>query len=370
MLDIKKIEAAINMISAEKKIPKDKLIEIIEAAIRTAYKKDFGYKDEKVNVKLNLESGKIDISIEKIVTKEVTEPALQISFEELGADAEDFKEGDVIEIDVTDEVMGKAGEEAFGRIASQAARQVIIQKIGDSEKERIYELFSGKEGEVVSMKVELVEGGKVVLDYNGNQVILPKSEQVLRDNYIPGIRMYIYVAEVSHEDNQAPKVTLSRKRPEIVPAIFATYVPEIGDGIVNIERVVRHPGIKTKMLVSSNYEEIDPVGTLIGQKGMRVKSVMEEIAGEKIDIIPVDEDVREMIRRSLTPAQVTKVEIDEENTSATVYIPAGERAKAVWKNGVNVNLASELTGFKISLIEMGAENSPEWEQTESTEEGE
>lgn len=193
------------------------------------------------------------------------------------------------------------------------------------------------------------------MDYNGNQVILPKSEQVLRDNYVPGVRMYVYIAEVSHEENQAPKVTLSRKRPEIVPAIFATYVPEIGDGIVNIERVVRHPGIKTKMLVSSNYEEIDAVGTLIGQKGMRVKSVMEEISGEKIDIVPVDEDVREMIKRSLTPAQVVRVEVDEENTSANVYIPAGERAKAVGKNGVNVNLASELTGYKLSLIEMGEE---------------
>lgn len=168
--------------------------------------------------------------------------------------------------------------------------------------------------------------------------------------------MYIYVAEVTHEENQAPKVTLSRKRPEIVPAIFATYVPEIADGIVNIEKVVRHAGVKTKMLVSSNYEEIDPVGTLIGQKGMRVKSVMEEISGEKIDIIPVSDDVREMIKRSLTPAQVLRVEIDEESMSANVFIPKDERAKAVGKSGVNVNLASELTGFKISLIEVGGED--------------
>ena len=370
MLDIKKIEAAINMISAEKKIPKDKLIEIIEAAIKTAYKKDFGYKDEKVNAKLDIEWGRVDISIEKTVVKEVTNPALEISFKELWDDAEWFKEGDIIEIDVTDEVMGKEGAEVFWRIASQAARQVIIQKISDTEKEKIFELFSGKEGEVVSMKIELVEWGKVILDYNGNQVILPKSEQVMRDSYVPGIRMYIYIAEVTHEENQAPKVILSRKRPEIVPAIFATYVPEIADGIVNIEKVVRHPWVKTKMLVSSNYEEVDPVGTLIGQKWMRVKSVMEELWGEKIDIIPVSDDMREMIRRSLTPAQVVRVDIDEENQSANVYIPKDERAKAVGKSGVNVNLASELTWYKISLIEMTEEPKVDSEEVKDVTEGE
>jgi len=141
MLDIKKIEAAISMIAAEKKIPKEKLIEIIEAAIKTAYKKDYGYRDEKVNVHLDLESGDIEITIEKEVVKEVKNPALEISFEELGEDAEGFSEGDVIEIDVSDDIM-KDGEGSFGRIASQAARQVIIQKIGDTEKEKIYDMFS------------------------------------------------------------------------------------------------------------------------------------------------------------------------------------------------------------------------------------
>ena len=351
MLDIKKIEAAINMISAEKKIAKEKLIEIIEAAIRTAYKKDYGNKDEKVNVKLNLQEGTIDISVEKTVVKEVTDPTTEISFEELWDDADAFSEGDIIEIDVTDEVMSPEKMEVFWRIASQAARQVIIQKIGDTEKEKIYDLFVGKEGQAINMKVELVEGGKVVFDYNGNQVVLPKSEQVSKDDYRAGVRYYLYVAEVSQNEWGNPKVILSRKRPEIVPAIFAQFVPEVADGIVVIERVVRFPGVKTKMLVSSNYEEIDPVGTLIGQKGMRVKSVIEEIGGEKIDIIPLWGDIREVITRALTPAQIEKVEIEGEDI-AKVYIKKDERAKAVGKSGVNVNLAWELTGFKISLIEI------------------
>lgn len=357
MLDIKKIEAAISMIAAEKKIPKEKLIEIIEAAIKTAYKKDYGYRDEKVNVHLDLESWEIEITIEKEVVKEVKNPALEISFEELGEDAEGFSEGDVIEIDVSDDIM-KDDEGSFGRIASQAARQVIIQKIGDTEKEKIYEMFAGKEGTVISMKVDVVEGGKVIFEHNGSQIVLPRSEQVSRDNYIPWARFYIYIAEVSNQEAW-PRVTLSRKRAEIVPAIFAQYVPELIDGVVEIERVVRHAGLKTKMLVKSNYEEVDAVGTLIGQKGMRVKSVMEELSGEKIDIIPDTEDTVELIKRSLTPAQVEKVEVNEDMMEAKVYIKKDERAKAVGKGWVNVNLASDLTGYKISLEQIEGEDDKE-----------
>lgn len=156
MLDVQKIQAAINMIAAEKKLPKQKLVEVIEAALKTAYKKDYGDKDENVNVHFDLESGELEISVEKMVVKTVEDPHTQISFEELGDDADDFSEGDMIEIDVTEDVLSADGD-VFGRIASQAARQVIIQKVADSEKEKIYELFADKEGEVVNMRVDLVE---------------------------------------------------------------------------------------------------------------------------------------------------------------------------------------------------------------------
>jgi N utilization substance protein A len=349
MLDIKQIGQAVNIISAEKNIPAEKLIEIIEAAIRTAYKKDFGAKDEEVIVKIDLDAESLEISIEKTVVKEVTNPALEISFEELGDDAWDFAEGDTIELDVTDEVMGDNADDSFGRIASQAARQVIIQKIGDTEKEKLYDLFQGKEGQVIGMKIDIVESGKVLFDYNGSQVVLPKSEQVPRDNYVAGARFFIYVAEVSKGETGTPKVILSRKRAEVVPAIFAEFVPEIWEGIITIDNVVRQAGIKTKILVSSSYEEIDAVGTLIGQKGMRVKSVMDEIGGEKIDIIPNSWDMADIIKKSLSPAQVVKVEINEDEAFARAYIHASERARAVGKNGLNVHLASNLTGYKISI---------------------
>ncbi|NDK09910.1 transcription termination factor NusA [Candidatus Gracilibacteria bacterium] len=366
MLDVQKIQAAINLIAAEKKLPKQKLVEIIEAALKTAYKKDFGNKDEEVNVHFDLESGELEISVEKTVKKIVEDPNTEISFEDLGDDAGDFEEGDVIEIDVTDEVLAKDGD-IFGRIASQAARQVIIQKVADSEKEKIYDLFVGKEGEVVNMRVDMVEGGKVVFDYNGNQVTLPKSEQVSRDSYVADNRLYLYIAEVSREENSLPKVVLSRKRAELVPAIFAEYVPEIAEGVVTIDAVVRHAGVKTKLLVSSTYEEIDPAGTLIGQKGMRVKAVMEELSGEKIDIIPNSDDIRDIISRSLTPATVVRVEEGDDEDSFIAYIPYGERAKAVGRGGINVHLASELTGVKISIEELEqTEEQKEQEQNDQT----
>lgn len=356
MLDLEQIEQAIKLMSVEKKIPRETLIEIIEAALRTAYKKDYGHKDEEVNVTLNFEDGTIDIEVEKTIVEEVENSYMEISLEEVGGAESGFSVGDVVEIDVTDEVM-KDGWESFGRIASQAARQVIIQKLGDSEKQRIYDLFQDKQGEVINMKVEIVEGGKIIFDYNGNQVILPKSEQVSRDEYKAGARFFIYVAEVEQPEVGTPKVVLSRKRPELVSGIFAEHVPEIEEGLINIDRIVRQPGVKTKMIVSTNYDEIDPVGTLIGQKGIRVKAVMDELSGEKIDIIPAYENVEDVIKKSLSPAEVLRVEIDEDEASAKVFIIPSERPKAVGKWGINVNLASKLTGYRISIEDLEVEPS-------------
>lgn len=352
MLDVKKIEAAINQISAEKKIPKETLIDIIESAIKTAYKKDYGSKDENVIVKLDLEAWTIEITVEKTIVKEVTNPSTEISFEELGEDADGFSEWDVIEIDMTDEVLNSSVGESFWRIASQAARQVIIQKIGDSEKQKIYELFKDKVGQSISMKVVMIESWKVIFDYNGNQVVLPKSEQVSRDNYVPDARFYIYVSEASIDEKTGPRVVLSRKNKNIVPSIFALYAPEVADGSISIDNVVRYPWVKTKILVSTSYEEIDPAWSLIWPKWIRVKSVMEELSWEKVDIVVDNGNIPEIIGKSLTPASVLKVEVDEKNNSAKAYVLPWERAKAIWKNWVNINLASNLTGYNISLVEI------------------
>lgn len=352
MLDLKEIKLAINFMAKEKNIDKEKIIEIIEAAIKTAYKKDYGHKDEEVIVKFDLENESLEVTIEKTVVKEVTNPALEISFEELWEDAENFSEWDKVEIDVTDDIQDWKIWDSFWRIASQAARQVIIQKIWDTEKEKIYELFQWKEGQIINVKIELVEWNKVIFDYAWNQIVLPKWEQVSRDNYVAWARFYLYVDEVSKNELWASKVVLTRKKPELVSAVFAENVPEIWEWIIHIDNIVRHAWIKTKILVSTSIPEVDAVWTLIWQKWMRVKAVMDEFWGEKIDIIPNGLDKEEVIKKSLSPAQVLKVNFLEEDGLAEVFILPSERAKAVWKWWVNVNLASRLLWLKISIIDI------------------
>lgn len=351
MLDIKKIDAAISQISAEKNIPKESLIETIEAAIKTAYKKDYGSKDESVIVNLDLENWDIEILVEKTIVDEVTNFDLEITLDELWEDWEWLEVWDTIELDVTDEVMWASFWESFWRIASQAARQVIIQKISETEKQKIYDLFKDKLGHVLSMRVIMVESWKVILDYNWNQVVLPRSEQVSRDKYIPDSRIYIYVAEVSNDEKMWPRVTLSRKRPEFVSKLFEMYVPELSDGVLSIDKIVRQAWVKTKILVSSIDEEIDPSGTLIWQKGIRVKSVMDELWWEKIDIISSNESIENIISKALNPASVWKVEINEEEKQAIVYLDSDQRSKAIWKNWINIDLATKLTWYKISIEE-------------------
>ena len=181
MLDLKEIKTAINFMAKEKNIDREKIVEIIEAAIKTAYKKDYWNKDEEVIVKLDLDNESLEVTVEKTVVKEVTNPALEISFDELWEQAENFSEGDVIEIDVTDEIQDWKIWDSFWRIASQAARQVIIQKIWDTEKEKIYDLFQWKQGQIINVKIEMIEGNKVIFEYQWNQIVLPKWEQVSKE---------------------------------------------------------------------------------------------------------------------------------------------------------------------------------------------
>lgn len=248
---------------------------------------------------------------------------------------------------MSDEVLGDA--EGFGRIASQAARQVIIQKIQETEKEKIFNLFRGKEGEIVNLKIELVEKNRVLLDYNGNQVVLPKSEQVSKDKYIPGQRIYLSVAGVEEDTLAGPRVTLTRKDTNLVAKLFAMNVPELEDGTVEIVSIARTPGFKTKIIVASEYDEVDPAGCLIGPKGARVRAVVDDIAGEKIDIINYTTNREELVRKSLVPGIVEKVSIDEASKTIRCTVSEDEKAKVLGKGGANINLASELLGYKIIL---------------------
>lgn len=346
MFDLQKIEAAIHQISAEKKIPKEKLVEIIEHAIKTAYKKDYASKDANVNVHLDITTGNVEISIEKEIVETVVDPSIQISYEDIGGEESGFAIGDMVEIDVSEEILGSEG---FGRIASQAAKQVIVQKIGETEKEKLYHLFKDKEDTVVSMRVELVEKNRIVFDYNGNQVVLPKSEQNPKDKYIPGQRMHLYVRKVEIDPVNGPRVVLSRKDKELVVKLFEVNTPELEDGTVEIVSIARMPGVKTKIIVASDDSDVDPAGCLIGPKGMRVRNIVDELFGEKIDILNYTTDQKEMVRRALVPGTVEDIEIDEENNIIYATVKDDEKAKVLGRGGTNINIAGDLLGYRISL---------------------
>jgi N utilization substance protein A len=348
MLDLQKISAAIDQVAAERKLKRETLVDVVESAIRTAYKKDYGSKDEVVNVKLDFAHNKFEISLEKTVVDVVEDETIQISVEDAGGEEAGVKVGDVIEIDVTEEVMAPGSE--FGRIASQAARQVIIQKLQESEKAKIFDLFRDKEGTIVSTKVELVEKNKVFLDYNGTSVLLPRGEQVNRDDYQPGKRLTVYVAKVDADAlGEGPQVVLSRRNTNLVVKLFEANTPELEEGTVEIVKIVRIPGFKTKLIVGSEYDEVDPAGCLIGPKGTRVKAVVEELGGEKIDVINYTDNQKELIAAALGPAQVLDVKLDNEARTAVATLTKEEELRAIGRSGWNVRLAEELTGWKISL---------------------
>lgn len=364
MLDLQNIQSAIDIISAEKKIPKEKLVEIIEHAIKTAYKRDFASKDSEVNVHLDMNTGKLEISILKEVVEEVEDDDLEISYEEIGGADSGYEIGDMVELDVSDDI---ESFDDFGRIAAQAAKNVIVQKIGETEKEKLYHLFKDKEDTIVGMRVELVEKNRVVFDYNGNQVILPKSEQNSKDRYTPGQRMQLYVRKVEIDETTGPRVVLSRKDKELVVKLFENNTPELEEGVVEIVSIARMPGIKTKIIVASDDADIDPAGCLIGPKGMRVRTIVDELFGEKIDILNYTTNKEEMVRRALVPGIVEKIEINDDNNIITATVRDSEKAKVLGRGGTNINIAGELLGYRINLVTIEDENSPA-ENTEKSAE--
>ena len=364
MLDLQNIQSAIDIISAEKKIPKEKLVEIIEHAIKTAYKRDFASKDADVNVHLDMNTGKLEISILKEVVEEVEDEDLEISYEEIGGADSGYEIGDMVELDVSDDI---ESFDDFGRIAAQAAKNVIVQKIGETEKEKLYHLFKDKEDTIVGMRVELVEKNRVIFDYNGNQVVLPKSEQNSKDRYTPGQRMQLYVRKVEIDETTGPRVVLSRKDKELVVKLFENNTPELEEGVVEIVSIARMPGIKTKIIVASDDADIDPAGCLIGPKGMRVRTIVDELFGEKIDILNYTTNKEEMVRRALVPGIVEKIEINDDNNIITATVRDSEKAKVLGRGGTNINIAGELLGYRINLVTIEDENSPTENETKPAE---
>ncbi len=330
---------ALKEIEKEKNIPKDLLLEAIEAAMISAYKKNFGV-SHNVRATIDRATGNVQVLANKTVVAEVENPQLEISLEEGREFDPDCQIDDLVEIEVT--------PANFGRIAAQTAKQVVVQKIKEAEREIIFEEFSSRVGDIVTGVVQRLSNQNVMIDIGKAEAILIPPEQMRTDNYKPGARIKIYIVEVK-QTTKGPRIMVSRTHPSLLKRLFELEVPEIYEGVVEIKAIAREAGSRSKIAVYSADENIDPVGACVGQKGMRVKAIVDEINGEKIDIIEWSPERTTFIANSLSPAKVVHVEVNQDEKMARVVVPDYQLSLGIGKEGQNARLAAKLTGWRIDI---------------------
>jgi N utilization substance protein A len=336
---ISDLERTIDAITREKNIPRDVVIEILEGAIVTAARRSYG-RERQLEAKYNEDSGEIELFQYFTVQDEVEDPDLEMDLETARQHGPEFEVGD--EIGLLLEV------EDLGRIAAQAAKQELIQKIRDAERELVFNEFKDRKGELITGIVRRFEKGNIIVDLNRAEAILPRREQVLTETYRPGDRIQAYVLDISRAARQA-QVVLSRTHPGLIMKLFEREVPEVADGTVRIEACAREPGHRAKIAVSSNDPAVDPVGACVGLKGSRVQAVVAELRGEAIDIIPWHPDAGRFIVHAIAPASVARVYIDEATHTMELIVPDDQLAKAIGRRGQNVRLAAQLTGWRVDI---------------------
>ncbi len=365
MFDLKVIHSVLQQMEDERGIPKDKMLEAIELALATAYKKEYGKKGQIVRAIFDNESGKVEFYQVKIVVdetkvimdheedeqdiKNMAEESIRVRFNPehhiLLADAKKIKK----DAKVDDEIIFPLEQkDNYGRIAAQTAKQVIIQKIREAEKVSVLSEYGQKEGEIVSGTVQRIERGSIFVDMGRAMGIISYEDQIPGEHYKQGerIRAYLYAVE------ESPKgiiLKLSRSHPNLISKLFEVESPEIAQGIVEIKAIAREAGARSKIAVTSKDSHIDPIGSLVGQRGVRVSTVMSELGGEKIDIIQWSENPSHFIEESLSPAKVLKIDIDDSEKKATVHVSEDQQSLAIGKGGQNVRLAAKLTGWKIDI---------------------
>ena len=336
---ISDIKRVVEQVSRDKGIDREVLIKALEEALRSAARKKYGNKMD-IEVQYNEESGEIEVFQFMEVAEVVTEPEIEISLAE-GRKLDP-------ECEVGDSLGTKMDTSTFGRIAAQSAKQVIIQKMKDAEKDAVYASFIDRKGEILNGIVQRIDRGDIIVNLGQTDGVVPVREQVPRESYRRGDRIRAYILDVLHE-SRGPQIVLSRTHPNFLMDLFRTEVPEISEGIVNIMGASREPGIRAKIAVASNNSDIDPVGACVGMKGSRVQNVVQELRGEKIDIIPWHVDPAKFVCNSLAPAEISRVIIDEANTLMEVIVPDEFLSIAIGKKGQNVRLASKLTGWHLDV---------------------
>lgn len=330
---------AISQIAKEKGIQPEVLIEALESALVAAYKKNFG-SAQNIKTMINRETGDVHVFAQKAVVDEVYDNLLEISIEDAKKIDRNYTLDDVVDIEVT--------PKTFGRIAAQTAKQVVVQKIKEAERGIIYDEFSSKENDIINGTVQRKDKQNVYIDLGKIEAVLGPNEQMAGEEYNFGDRLKLYIVEVK-KTSKGPQIIVSRTHPGLVKRLFEFEVPEIFQGIVEIKNIAREAGSRTKISVYSHDDNVDPTGACVGPKGTRVQSIVDELKGEKIDVIKWSKTPEEYIASALSPAKVLSVEVDEKEKTAKVVVQDYQLSLAIGKEGQNARLAAKLTGWKIDI---------------------
>ena len=340
-LNLKQLTLAVRSIADEKNLPEETVLSVIEQAIAAAWRRDNGERDQEVRAELNVNDGTAVVYVAREVVETVGSDAHEISLEDAKKVKKDAEIGDIIE--------EKHEVTTFGRVAAQTAKQVVLQRLREAEREVVLTEFEDKIGTVVTGTVQRVEPRVVRVEIGKASGIIPQSEQIQGEYYSVGSRIKVYIKDIERE-NRGPQLILSRGNEAFVEYLFRQEVPELETGAVEIKAIAREAGRRTKIAVASSVPGVDPVGTFVGGHGTRVQAVMNEIGDqEKIDIVTYDEDAEQFIKNALSPAEVVKVEIDEKAKRAKVFVNEDQQSIAIGRGGQNVRLASRLTGYELDI---------------------
>ena len=339
-IDVKELIEAMEELEKERGIKKDYLIESLEGALVSAYKKNFDSVDN-VKVSINQETGEVHIYSVREVVEKSEDPLLEISLDEAKQINPKAEIGDTVDLEIV--------PKDFGRIAAQTAKQVVVQKIREAERDIVYNEYHDKTGEIVTGIIQKVDDNLIVLDLGRLEGIMTAKEQIPTEHYKVNDKIRGYVVSVKKELKGNPQVIVSRSHPDFVRKLFEFEIPEIYEGLIEIKSVSRDPGSRSKVAVYSKNENIDPVGSCVGQKGVRIQNIINELHGEKIDVIEWNEDPAIYIAAALLPAQVMAVDIKEEDKFAQVIVPDDQLSLAIGKSGQNARLAAKLTNWKIDI---------------------
>jgi N utilization substance protein A len=339
------LKAAITQLSAERNLPRETVLSALESALASAYRKSTSALEQDVLVKVDPESGEINFYVQKAIVEAIANPDREISLKEARKLRATAQLGDVINIECT--------PKNIGRIAVQAAKQVVLQRLREAEHRVVYEEFTDREGKIVSGIIQFTEARRIYVRLNKIEAILPANEQVPNEHYYRGQRLKFYLVEMAQREKE-PEIIVSRSHPNLIRGLFELEIPEIHSGIVELKALAREAGHRTKVAVATMQENVDPVGSCLGPRGIRLQSIINELNGEKIDVIQWHADPGVFIANALSPAQVANIMIAEEKNIATVVVPDKQLSLAIGKEGQNARLAAKLTGWRIDIKSVSA----------------